>query len=84
MLQGCHRFLLMDVYTGVLLQDLRGLQDCNQTTKFSINIFSDLELGIFLFAFASSSLVVCHNSVEDPVGFNCANSVIWQKCAEIW
>ena len=62
----------MDVYTGVLLQDLGDLQGCNETTKFSINIFFDLGLGFFLFAFASSSLVVCHNSVEDPVGFNCA------------
>lgn len=47
MLQGCHRFLLMDVYAAVLLQDLGGLQGCNQTTKFSINIFSDLGLGFF-------------------------------------
>lgn len=44
------------------------------TTKFSINIFADLGLlfFLFLFAFASGSLAVCHNSVEDPVGFNCA------------
>lgn len=29
MLQGCYRFLLMDVYAGVLLQDLGDLQGCN-------------------------------------------------------
>lgn len=31
----------------------------------------------FPFAFASSSLAVCHNTVQDKVGLNCA--VIWRK-----
>lgn len=73
MLQGCYRLLLIKVCGGVLLRDLGGVQGCNQTTKFSI--LCDLGFGVFfLFAFASGSLV-CHNSVEDPVGFNCTVSV---------
>lgn len=70
MLQGCYRF--------------GGLQGCNQIKKFSINMFSDLVVGFFFYLLLPLAvLFVCHNSVKDPVGFNCANSVIWQKCTEI-
>lgn len=61
----------MHVYAGVFLRDFEGLQSCNQITGFYKYVLWFGVWGFFIiFTFASTSLVVCHNSVEDPVGFS--------------
>lgn len=65
----------MHVYAGVFLRDFEGLQSCSQITVFykCVVWFGVYLVGFFIFTFAPSSLGARHNSVENPVGFNCAN-----------